>query len=104
MDPLLRITFLGNLQMTLSVTTSLCNIGEAAAAVESAQSVTIIRDYFTLFHYYCDYFFNYTHYSMTRKGHTTLSRTKNKKYLPQNEMRNEGSDVTNTLHLPQDWS
>ena len=32
----------------LSVATSLWNIGEAAVAVESAQSVTIIRDYFTI--------------------------------------------------------
>ncbi len=47
----------------LSVTTSLWKIGEAAVAVESAQTVTISRDDFALFHYYCDYFFNYTHYS-----------------------------------------
>jgi hypothetical protein len=32
----------------LSVTTSLWNIGEAAVAVKSAQTVTIIRDYFTI--------------------------------------------------------
>ena len=43
----------------LSVTTSLRNIGEAAVAVESAQTVTIIR-------YYCDYFFDYTHYFTTK--------------------------------------
>ncbi len=40
----------------------------------------------------------------TRKGHTTLSRTKNKKYLPQSEMRHAGIHVTNAVHLPQDWS
>jgi hypothetical protein len=34
----------------------------------------------------------------------TLSRTKNKKYLQQSEMRNEGIDVTNTMHSPQGGS
>jgi hypothetical protein len=33
-----------------------------------------------------------------------LFRTKNKKYLPQSEMRNEGINVINTMHLPQDWN
>ena len=33
--------------------------GEAVIAVESAQNVTIIR-------YYCDYFFDYTHYFTTK--------------------------------------
>jgi hypothetical protein len=41
---------------TLSVKTRLWNIGEAAVAVESAQAVTTIHDYFTLCHYYCDFF------------------------------------------------
>ncbi len=41
---------------------------------------------------------------LTRKGQTTLSRTKNKKYLPQREMRNECIDITNTMHSLQDWS
>jgi hypothetical protein len=41
---------------------------------------------------------------LTRKGQTTLSRTKNKKYLPQREMSNKGIDITNTMHSPQDWS
>ena len=41
---------------------------------------------------------------LTIKGQMTLSRTKNKKYLPQSEMRNEGIDVTNTMHSPQGWS
>ena len=50
----------------LCVTTSLWNIREAAIAVESAQTVTIIRYYFALCHYYCDYFFDYTHYSTTK--------------------------------------
>ena len=50
----------------LCVTTSLWNIGEAAVAVESAQTVTIIRYYFALCHYYCNYFFDYTHYSTTK--------------------------------------
>ncbi len=49
----------------LRVTTSLWNIGEAEVAVEtslyskrveSAQTVTIIRDYFALYHYFCDFF------------------------------------------------
>ena len=39
-----------------------------------------------------------------RKGQTTLSRTKNKKNLPQREMRNKGIDITKTMHSPQDWS
>ena len=43
----------------LCVTTSLWNIREAAIAVESAQTVTIIRYYFALCHYYCDYLFDY---------------------------------------------
>ena len=41
---------------------------------------------------------------LTRKGQTTLSRTKNKKNLPQREMRNKGIDITKTMHSPQDWS
>ena len=41
---------------------------------------------------------------LTRKGKTTLSRTKNKKYLAQREMRNKGIDITNIMHSPQDWS
>ncbi len=36
---------------------------------------------------------------LTVKGQMTLSRTKNKKYLPQSEMRNEGIDVTLTPGL-----
>ena len=40
---------------------------------------------------------------LTRKGQTTLSRAKNKKYLPQREMRNKGIDRTNTMYSPQDW-
>ena len=48
------------------VTTRLWNIGEAAIAVESAQTVTIIRDYLALCYNYCNYFFNYTHYSTTK--------------------------------------
>jgi hypothetical protein len=51
----------------LSVTTSFWNIGEAAIAVESARTVTIICYYFALFHDYCDCFFNYTHYSTTKR-------------------------------------
>jgi hypothetical protein len=35
---------------------------------------------------------------LTRKGQTTLSRTKNKKYLPQRAVKNEGVDITNTIH------
>jgi hypothetical protein len=50
----------------LSVTTSLWNIGEAAVAVESARTVTIIRDYFAVIHYSCDYYFNYTISSTTK--------------------------------------
>ncbi len=46
--------------------TELWNIGEAAVAVEIAQTVTIIRYYFALVHYYCDYFFDYTQYSTTK--------------------------------------
>ena len=34
---------------------------------------------------------------LTRKGQTTLSRTKNKKNLPQREMRNKGIDITKTM-------
>jgi hypothetical protein len=41
---------------------------------------------------------------LTIKGQMTLSSTKNKKYLPQSEMRIEGIDVTNTMHSPQGWS
>ena len=41
---------------------------------------------------------------LTRKGQSSLSRTKNKKNLPQREMRNQGIDITKTMHSPQDWS
>ena len=50
----------------LCVATSLWDIGEAANAVWSAQTALLICYYFTLCHYYCNYFFNYTHYSKTK--------------------------------------
>ena len=50
----------------LCVTTSLWNIREAANAVWSAQTVLLICYYFALCHYYCNYSFNYTHYSKTK--------------------------------------
>ena len=50
----------------LCVATSLWDIGEAANAVWSAQTVLLICYYFALCHYYCNYFFNYTHYPKTK--------------------------------------
>ena len=52
----------------LCVTTSFWNIGEAANAVWSAQTFLLIFYYFALYHYssYCNYFFNYIHYSKTK--------------------------------------
>ena len=52
--------------LLLCVATSLWDIGEAANAVWSAQTVLLICYYFALCHYYCNYFFNYTHYSKTK--------------------------------------
>ena len=52
--------------LLLCVATSLWDIGEAANAVWSAQTVLPICYYFALCHYYCNYFFNYTHYSKTK--------------------------------------
>jgi hypothetical protein len=45
--------------LTLCVTARQCNIEEAAIAVGSAQTVQLICYYFALYHYYCNYFFNY---------------------------------------------
>ena len=41
---------------------------------------------------------------LEQEGQITLSRTKNKKNLPQRETRNKGIDRTNLTHSPQDWS
>jgi hypothetical protein len=48
-----------SIMAALCATTSLWNIGEAAVTVKSAQNVTIIRDYCTLYHNYCDDFFGH---------------------------------------------
>ena len=48
------------------VTTSLVNIREVAIAVWSAQTVPLLCYYFALYHYYCNYIFNYLHYSKTQ--------------------------------------
>ena len=45
------------------------NIREAAIAVWSAQTVPLICYYFSLYHYYSNYVFNYLHYCKT-KSHT----------------------------------
>ena len=50
----------------LIVTTSLGNIREAAIAVWSTKTVRLFCYFFTLCHYYCNYFFNYLHYSKTK--------------------------------------
>ena len=47
----------------LFVTTSWGNIREAAISVWSATTLRLFCYYFTLYHYYCNYFFNYLHYS-----------------------------------------
>ena len=52
--------------LILCVTTSLVNIREVAIVVWSAQTVQVLCYYFALYHYYCNYIFNYLHYSKTQ--------------------------------------
>ncbi len=48
--------------LILCVTMSLWNIREAATAVGSAKTVLLLWYFCALYHYYCNYFFNYMHY------------------------------------------
>ena len=52
--------------LILCVTTSLVNIREAAIAVWSAKTVPLLCYYFALYHYYCNYIYNYLHYYKTQ--------------------------------------